>query len=459
MESLGDILRRITAKNISTSTNGDGAHLRDSEPPKDLCHQCNGSGWVTRRVYVGHPEFGQAIPCTCQETQDIDSRAAALLRYSNLGALSRISFANTNPEGPQSDLLSQQMFADGIARATRFAETPQGWLVLTGPSGSGKTHLAVAIANRCIERSQTTFFIVASDLLDHLRATYSPDSPVSYDELFEQVRNVSILILDDLSLANATPWAQEKLFQVINHRYNNSLPTVLTVRGPLQRLDDALRTRLEGTDGTAEVVQLGNFNSRMIQGIGEVRAEMLERMTFENFDTLGGAGATAMDQESLDRAKHTAEEFAANPEGWLLFNGPRGCGKTHLAVAIAGERLKQGSQVFFAFVPTLLDHLRATFSPDSQVGYDELFEQINSVPLLVLDDLGAESSTAWAEEKLYQIVVHRHEARLPTVITTVSTIEELEDTKSRIASRLVDGLVVDWLPIIAPNYRDQRRRG
>ena len=100
----------------------------------------------------------------------------------------------------------------------------------------------------------------------------------------------------------------------------------------------------------------------------------------------------------------------------------------------------------------------ATFSPESPVGYDELFEQINSVPLLVLDDLGSESSTAWAEEKLYQIVVHRHEARLPTVITTVSTIEELEDTKSRIASRLVDGIVVNWVPISAPNYRDQRRR-
>ena len=459
MESLGDILRRITARNISTNTNGDGVHLPDSEPAIDLCPQCNGSGWVTRRVYVGHPDFGQAIPCVCQESQDSDTRAAALRRYSNLGALSRISFATTNVEGPQTDVPSQQMFADGMKAAARFAEDPQGWLVLTGPSASGKTHLAVAIANRCIERSQTTFFIVASDLLDHLRATYSPDSPVSYDELFEQVRNVSVLVLDDLSMSNATPWAQEKLFQVINHRYNNSLPTVITVRGPLQRLDDALRTRLEGSDGTAEVAQLGNFNSRMIQGVGEVRAEMLQRMTFQNFDTLGGAGASAPEQESLDRALHTAEAFAANPEGWLLFNGPRGCGKTHLAVAIAGERLRQGSQVFFAFVPTLLDHLRATFSPDSQVGYDELFEQINSVPLLVLDDLGAESSTAWAEEKLYQIVVHRHEARLPTVITTVSTIEDLEDTKSRIASRLVDGLVVDWLPIVAPNYRDQRRRG
>ena len=433
--------------------------LPDSEPAAELCSLCNGSGWVTRRVHIGHPEFGQAIPCTCQQTQDSSTRLASLLRYSNLGALSRISFATANPNGPLSDLPSQQMFAEGVAAAAQFAEDPQGWLVLTGPSGSGKTHLAVAVANRCIERNQTTFFIVVADLLDHLRATYSPENPVSYDELFEQVRNVPVLVLDDLGSASATPWAQEKLFQVINHRYNNSLPTAVTIRGPIQRLDENLRTRLESVAGFAKTVQLGNFSSRLALGIGEVRSEMLARMTFDNFDTKGGANASPLDQETLERAMHTAQAFAAAPEGWLLFNGPRGCGKTHLAVAIAGERLKQGSQVFFAFVPTLLDHLRATFAPGSPVGYDELFEQLNSVSLLVLDDLGSESSTAWAEEKLYQIVVHRHEARLPTIVTTVSTIEDLEDTKSRIASRLVDGIVVDWLPITAPNYRDQRRRG
>ena len=99
----------------------------------------------------------------------------------------------------------------------------------------------------------------------------------------------------------------------------------------------------------------------------------------------------------------------------------------------------------------------ATFSPDSPVGYDELFEQIKTVPLLVLDDLGAERSTPWAEDKLYQIIVHRHETRLPTVITTSFTLDALEEVKPRIASRLVDSMVVDWQPITAPNYRDQRR--
>jgi DNA replication protein DnaC len=103
-----------------------------------------------------------------------------------------------------------------------------------------------------------------------------------------------------------------------------------------------------------------------------------------------------------------------------------------------------------------LDHLRATFSPDSPVAYDELFEQIKTVPLLVLDDLGAETSTPWAEEKLYQIVVYRHESRMPTIITTSFEIDQLEGTKPRIASRLMD-TIVDWVPIQAPNYRDQRR--
>ncbi len=408
---------------------------------------------------VGHPEFGQAVPCpSCRDDEASPARRDSLRRYSNLGALSRATFAATRPEGPLPDSASRRLFAEAFPTAVSYAENPQGWLVFTGPSGSGKTHLAAAIANRCIERQQTTFFTMTADLLDHLRAAYAPDSATPYDELFEQVRNVPLLILDDLGVHSATPWAQEKLFQVINHRHNNALPTVVTVRGPLSRLDETLRTRLEAAGGQSTVLPLGHFNNRLALGIGEVRTDMLARMTFANFDPAGGTGATKRDRELLANAVASAQTFASFPEGWLLFTGPRGSGKTHLAVAIAGESLRQGRQVFFAFVPTLLDHLRTTYSPGSSVGFDELFEQLNTVPLLILDDLGAENSTPWAEEKLYQIVVHRHEARLPTVITTASDIEDLEEAKPRISSRLVDSMVVDWVPITAPNYRDQRRR-
>ena len=412
---------------------------------------------MSKRVPVGHHDFGQAFPCHCQQEKNPSLRIESLRRYSNLGPLSRITFATTRVEGPMPDAVSHHMFRQAFDAAVRYGENPAGWLVLAGPSGSGKTHLAVAVANRCVERGQTTFFIVVADLLDHLRATFSADNEVSYDELFEQVRNVPVLVLDDLGSHSATPWAQEKLFQVVNHRFSRSLPTVITIRGPLQRLDEALRTRIESAQEPSRVYQLGQYNTRLVRGIGELAVEMRQRMTFETFDLRGGRDATRQDRESLERAKSAAETFAADPDGWLLFTGHHGCGKTHLAVAIAGESLRRDRPVFFAFVPSLLDHLRATFSPDNPVGYDELFEQIKTVALLILDDLGAESSTPWAEEKLYQIVVHRHETRLPTVVTSEYSIGELEESKPRIGSRLMDMNVIDWQPITAPNYRDQRR--
>ena len=176
------------------------------------------------------------------------------------------------------DVAAQHLFAEALPQAAAYAENPEGWLVLTGPSGSGKTHLAAAIANRCIERQQTAFFIMVPDLLDHLRGAYSPSSEISYDELFDQVRNAPVLVLDDFGAHSSTPWAQEKLFQVVNHRHNNSLPTVVTVRGPLTRLDESIRTRLEAGERST-VLQLGHFNSRLALGIGEVRPEMLSRMT------------------------------------------------------------------------------------------------------------------------------------------------------------------------------------
>ena len=77
---------------------------------------------------------------------------------------------------------------------------------------------------------------------------------------------------------------------------------------------------------------------------------------------------------------------------------------------------------------------------------------MKQTPLLVLDDLGAETSTAWANEKLYQIIVHRHNARLPTIVTTRAAPVGLKDP---IASRLNDPRLVVVMPITASDYRQQ----
>ena len=434
------------------------ADYPNPEEDEKACPTCKGRGWVSRRVPVGHPDFGKTFPCRCQDTEARDRRLARLQRYSNLGPLRRIGFDATDPEGRFPDPESRKLFKTALQVARAFAEDPRGWLVFTGPSGSGKTHLAAAAANKCIERGQTVFFMFVPDLLDHLRGSFASESAVTYDELFQQVRDAPVLVLDDLGSHSSTPWAQEKLFQIFNHRFNTLLPTVITVRGPLERLEEAVKTRMQA-EGFSFVHSLGRRDGELLREVGGLQGEMLEHMTFEHFKVGREVRATKQGRDTLKFGFDMAQNFAEAPKGWLFLTGQPGCGKTHLAVAIINERLKAGQPAFFAFVPALLDYLRAAFRPDSLTGYDEIFERVKTVPLLVLDDLASERSTPWAEEKLYQIIVHRHNARSPTVITSnLTSLKQLEEAKPRISSRLSDALV-QWAPILAPDYRDQRPTG
>jgi len=132
-----------------------------------------------------------------------------------------------------------------------------------------------------------------------------------------------------------------------------------------------------------------------------------------------------------------------------------------LASAIANELLKQHYRVLFAVVPDLLDHLRSTFGPSSEIQYDQRFEMIRDAAVLILDDLGTENTTPWAREKLFQIINHRYNGRLPTVITSNRRPEEIEP---RIFSRMSDRSICDEFIIMdGDDYRriplGQRRKG
>jgi DNA replication protein DnaC len=116
--------------------------------------------------------------------------------------------------------------------------------VIMGEYGSGKTHLAAAIGHFYSETVTSPIFVVVPDLLDHLRATFSPTSTTSADKVFENARTAPLLILDDLGTQSTTPWAKEKLFQLFNYRYNAELPTVITTSMSLEEMDPRIRSRM-----------------------------------------------------------------------------------------------------------------------------------------------------------------------------------------------------------------------
>ncbi len=420
--------------------------------PSSKCPFCKGVGFVYANVPFGHPDFGKAVPCRCTQEESEKEHHDRLQQYSNLGLLTRLIFNNLLPQGRSGNPISQEQFSRACEAAKAFASEPKGWLTLVGPSGCGKTHLAAAIANECLSHGYSVFFTTVPDLLDHLRSAFSPDSEMPYDEFFDRVRKAPLLILDDLGTQTSSSWAKEKLNQLLNHRFNNELPTVITTSTPIEQLEERIITRLtEPNLCRTYVVEEKQPSS--LDYSGGVGPELLRSMSFDNFDWKR-VNLLPEQRQNLELVFHKALNFAKSPDGWLVLIGVTGCGKTHLAAAIANYRLQAGKPASFVVVPDFLDHLRATFSPDSKVSYDQLFESIKNTPLLILDDFGEQSTTPWAQEKLYQVINHRYNARLATVITTRLTLEEIENP---ISSRLIDPKISLVWNINVPDYRGDLR--
>ena len=448
MEDLSEVLRKLATRN----TSADNAYALTPEPEGPVCERCGGRGWFTADVPVGHPTFGQVVTCDCQQQRMDDEQHTRLLRYSNLGHMARFTFDSLAADGREEDPESRKAFVESYEAALAYSDRPAGWLVFTGPHGSGKTHLAAAIGNRCIENGHVVFFVHVPDLLDHLRATFAPASDVTYSELFEQVKSTPLLVLDDLGGHSATPWAQEKLRQIVNHRYNAELPTVFTTVAGLDELDQYVLSRVQ-TGGLSRILEMPGPTRGRSQQLGRIQPQLLGRMTFETFDVRGN-NPNESGRASLEGAFQAASNFAADPDGWLTLMGDTGVGKTHLAVAIAAQHHQKGNPIFFVFVPDLLDYLRFAYSPESTITYDAVLDEVRNTPLLILDDLGREHTTRWAAEKLYQIVAHRYNARAPTVITAVSELAEVSDP---IASRIKDPSIGQLIRIDAPDYRNKGR--
>ena len=467
MPNLSEVLSKLPA---AGSVDGGDFVPPDDEPDDSdgPCEICLGRGWISPNVPVGHEDFGTISPCQCQESRLEDEQHDRLLTYSNLGHLTRFTFENLEPDGLSDSETSKSQFRKAYDVARVYANDPKGWLTLTGPNGAGKTHLAAAIANHCVDNNRIVFFSHAPDLLDHLRSSFGPASETSYSDLFEQVRSTPLLILDGLGSQSATPWAEEKLRQIINHRFNAELPTIVTTAVPLNGLDAYIATRLT-TKGLGRVVELGASPSDQLDELGRIPDNMLNTMTFERFRT-NVSGLTNEQRKSLEEAYRAALNFAERPDGWFVVTGRRtGVGKTHLAIAVAERQLQAGRQVMYYFMSRLIFDLQTLVGTDP-ARYADLFDRVSSSPFLILDNFRKTTrfrdvergrsvreewlgGTPWAEDQLYHIITHRHNHRLTTIITGPV---DFSDPPGPIGSLLQDPTISQIVNIDANDYRTHR---
>lgn len=101
-------------------------------------------------------------------------------------------------------------------------------LILIGNNGVGKTHLACSIANKLIENGTPVIYGTLINLLAELRNSYDTDNNISEMEIIKLYENVDLLIIDDLGKEKPSEWGLEKLFTIVNSRYENNLPVIIT---------------------------------------------------------------------------------------------------------------------------------------------------------------------------------------------------------------------------------------
>ena len=435
-----------------------------AEPVNDLpgdpnCPFCHGAGYLRSDVPLGDPEFGKLQVCVCRRARVAEAVRDRLFAISHLEELTHLTFESFKPRGRKGlgDLQANSLEM-AYNQARHYAESLNGWLVLQGGYGAGKTHLAAAIANYAVGMGVPTLFLTVPDLLDTLRFAYN-DNDTSFEERFNDIRNARLLVLDDFGTQNATGWAQEKLFQIVNYRYINKLPTVITTNLTLEEIEPRIRSRLVDP----ELVTHSRMNATDYRRpMEESRQEQLSSLdlhssrTFDTFSLRKDENLPAPALKSLKDACDAAQGFAEKPRGWLILTGDYGSGKTHLAAAIGNARMKMGDPPLFVVVPDLLDNLRATFGSNSLTTFDRRFYEIRTTPLLVLDDLGAQSMTPWVREKLYQLFDYRYSAELPTVITIAA--DALDEVDPRLRSRLLDARLCRIVGITAPAYHGKPAR-
>jgi len=194
---------------------------------------------IVNNLPPDHPQAGHLIPCACTRAQ-----WANAIQVTLSPTLQRMTFEAFKVNDDNRDAFNH---------AYKFAQNPWGqecfFLTMIGPNRIGKTHLAAAIINALLAHGEPAYFENVPALLDDLRSGYQDDS---FHDRLRQVKTAQVLVLDDIGAESAggskvpyaVTWAHDKLYQIIDHRVINELPTVMTTNLTPDKLPQRIASRL-----------------------------------------------------------------------------------------------------------------------------------------------------------------------------------------------------------------------
>ena len=306
--------------------------------------------------------------------------------------------------------------------ASRFCEDPRGWLVYEGTYGCGKTHLALGVAQNLIHNHGLhVLFVTGADLLDSIRATFNTKNGEDVQSILGKYQSVPALILDDYGAEKSSEWAEEKLFQLLNHRHAKNSATVITTNLSLDQMPPRIRSRMKESK-VVNYIKISAPDYRHVTNkIKEhVKPAPVSPYHDKTFDTW---------ESSTNVIEVAAKNWVSNQDAppVLYITGPYGSGKTHLAAAIANslQNGKEAEQVFIT-ARELSQRLHSSISDDTWGSVNDITQSHTDIKYLFLDDLRQSSLSRWSKELVFDIIDQRILNRRSTVITSSDPVKKMD---------------------------------
>lgn len=150
----------------------------------------------------------------------------------------------------------------------------------------------------------------------------------------------------------------------------------------------------------------------------------------------------------------TWKERKSQNDGLLLW-GSIGTGKTFFAGCIANALIEQGESVLMTNFSKILNTLSGMYSEEK----NEFIASLMRYSLLIIDDLGIERNTEYAKEQVYNIIDERYKAKLPLIVTTNLTLDDLKDSIELTQRRIYDRILSLCVPVsfYGESHRKQER--
>lgn len=167
---------------------------------------------------------------------------------------------------------------------------------------------------------------------------------------------------------------------------------------------------------------------------------------FEDFIIRPGA------ENAFKASRYVVSNFEELGQESIMLWGDPGNGKTMLAACIHNELTTKGKVVVFVSMPDLLSKIKSTFNQDNRESEEQILKALITCDLLIIDDLGAEKTTDWVQEKVFEIVDGRYRRQKPILSTSNLEPKELVH---KIGKRSYDRLIELSQPIenTATSYR------